>query len=432
MKEKLFLGVAREDITPPVGGHLFGYSTDIFSTEIHDPLNVTAFYLKQGDTKVLLINATVCLVNTRLSEQLRREACEITDVPFGNCMLCCTHTHSGPNVTCTPGWGEIDMEYVENIFRPRIMAAVRRATISPLPVTVGIGTGTSYVGINRRQLNPDNQVVLGQNPWGPFDPRMTVISFQAEDGSTIANIISYGAHGTAAGSHTAISRDWPGIMTDRLEELTGGLTAFFNGAAGDVGPRLSNGRTTGLANIHYVEEHGGLAAADAVRIYRTINCYRTADLACYAGVTRLPLKPRISPEEATARLKSLEGATSSLSTATRVHLQEILDSYENGYEDQEFIEVAQTVIRIGEIAFAGFPYELFSEIALRIDQASKIPIVLSLGYTNGHEQYFVTESAFCRGGYEVGVHKLACIQERVDNADWYLMKETVNNLNHLL
>ena len=73
-----------------------------------------------------------------------------------------------------------------------------------------------------------------------------------------------------------------------------------------------------------------------------------------------------------------------------------------------------------------------SEIALRIDQASKIPIVLSLGYTNGHEQYFVTESAFCRGGYEVGVHKLACIQERVDNADWYLMKETVNNLNHLL
>ena len=432
MKEALLLGVAREDITPPVGGHLFGYSTDIFSTEVHDPLQVTAFYLKQEQTTALMVNATICLVNTELSDRIRREICEASKVPFGHIMLCATHTHSGPNVTKSPGWGDIDMEYVEGIFLPRILSAVKNAAANTTAVTVGIGTGTSLVGINRRQLNADNQVVLGQNPWGPFNPEMTVISFRDAQENTVANIISYGAHGTAAGHHTAISRDWSGVMVDRLEELTGGLTAFFNGAAGDVGPRLTNGRTTGIDNIHYVEEHGGLAAADAVRIYRTINCYREADLACYAGVTRLPVKPRLSPEEATARLQALEGATSSLSTATRVHLQEILASYTNGYEEQEAVDVPQTLIRIGEVAFAGFPYELFSEIAMRIAQASTIPHVLSLSYTNGHEHYFVTESELCRGGYEVGVHKLAGLQEWVDDADWYLMKETVKNLKELL
>ena len=43
-------------------------------------------------------------------------------------------------------------------------------------------------------------------------------------------------------------------MIDRLEAATGTLTAFINGAEGDVGPRLTNGKTVG--NISLVEEHG--------------------------------------------------------------------------------------------------------------------------------------------------------------------------------
>ena len=41
--EKLYLGVAREIITPAIGGQLYGYRPDIFSESVEDDLTVTAY-----------------------------------------------------------------------------------------------------------------------------------------------------------------------------------------------------------------------------------------------------------------------------------------------------------------------------------------------------------------------------------------------------
>ena len=59
------------------------------------------------------------------------------------------------------------------------------------------------------------------NPWGPFDPTMTVIRVQGESGP-IGTIVHYGAHPTTFVSSTRIiTRDWPGVMADRVEKLSG-------------------------------------------------------------------------------------------------------------------------------------------------------------------------------------------------------------------
>jgi len=92
---------------------------------------------------------------------------------------------------------------------------------------------------------------------------MTVISFADEEGKVVANIVHYGMHGTCAGRNYEISRDWAGVMVDDVERVSGAITAFFNGAEGDVGPRLTNGLTTGNGDITYAERHGALAAHDA-------------------------------------------------------------------------------------------------------------------------------------------------------------------------
>lgn len=104
----------------------------------------------------------------------------------------------------------------------------------------------------------DGVVDFGQNPWGQQDKRMTVIAFQTPDGAPIANVVHYGAHCTAAGTNTEITRDWAGVMIDRLEAESGAPTLFLNGAAGDVGPRLTNGKTKATSN--YVMELGSVAA----------------------------------------------------------------------------------------------------------------------------------------------------------------------------
>lgn len=51
--KKLMLGVGREMITPPVGGHLYGYNSDIVSESVNDDLTVTAFYFKQNSKRRL-------------------------------------------------------------------------------------------------------------------------------------------------------------------------------------------------------------------------------------------------------------------------------------------------------------------------------------------------------------------------------------------
>lgn len=43
MDKKLFLGVAREDITPAVGTRLYGYQPNFYSEKIADNLTVCSF-----------------------------------------------------------------------------------------------------------------------------------------------------------------------------------------------------------------------------------------------------------------------------------------------------------------------------------------------------------------------------------------------------
>ena len=47
---------------------------------------------------------------------------------------------------------------------------------------------------------------------------MTVVSFKDYNQKPVASIVHYGAHCTAAGMNTEISRDWAGVMIDRLSE----------------------------------------------------------------------------------------------------------------------------------------------------------------------------------------------------------------------
>ena len=68
--ESLCLGGARENITPEIGGQLYGYRPNIFSESVADELTVTVYYFQQGKTKALMISGTVCLISTELSHSI--------------------------------------------------------------------------------------------------------------------------------------------------------------------------------------------------------------------------------------------------------------------------------------------------------------------------------------------------------------------------
>ena len=427
--DTLFFGAAREVITPPIGGQLYGYNPDIHSKEVADDLTATAFYFAQGDVKALMITATVCLIQTELAGEILDLISTSTGGPRGAILLSATHTHSGPNVAGSYGWGSIDRAYCDAIFIPKILCVAQQAVKNAVPATMKTAQGDSQVGINRRQLHPNNTIGLGQNPWAPYNPAMTVLSFADEKGKILGNLIHYGCHGTAAGGNTEITRDWSGHMTDALEAMNGGITAFFNGPEGDVGPRLSNGKTTG--NLSYVKELGAKAAADVLKIYSAGLTETPVTLQTITIETKVPLKPRIPQEDADAIRNKFKDFTVNLGGQIRYQMELILETYEKGEADLPSFDFDQTFIQLGNVVFVAFPFELFSEIGMRIDKFFPDLKVLSLSNTNGSAGYMVTQDALCRGGYEVEMHQYGRTQEYRDDADFYLFQTAVDTIQKL-
>ena len=431
MINQLKLGVSREIINPEVGCNLYGYNPNIYSTSINDDLTVTAFVFEYGAVKSVMVSATVCTVQVELSDKIRRIINEETGIPFENIMICATHTHSGPTMADSVGWGKANTDYVENVFVPGLVKAVKDANEKLVSVRVGISVGESLVGVNRRNLLDSEDPVFGQCLWGAFDPKMTVIAFRDLEGNPVANMIHYGAHATAAGSNTEVTRDWPGYMTDRLEYVSGATTAFFNGCEGNVGPRNTCGCTGGKGTIDWAAEVGYNAASDAVRIYKTIPDFADLDMETEAFPVRIKQLPRMSLEEAKAKQAELSADTVNLNGKKHEYYQNLIDSYENGYIDEEYCEFSQTLIRFGNYVFAALPYEAFAEIGLRIDQSCPDKRVISVALANGADGYFGTESAMCHGGYEIESFKMNRLQQLAPHADTALVKETLKNVANL-
>ena len=436
--EKLYLGVSKKDITPKVGSRLAGYRSDIYSSSVHDNLDVTAFSFMQGDRCAIMISATIVTLETDHADEIRARISKECNVPKENILIACTHTHSGPTTFGVLAFGERDEEYCENILVPRMIEAAKEATESRVPVTMGYETGKTYIGINRRELTIDNYVELGQNPWAPYDPRMTVISFKNSDGACVANMIHFGMHGTAAGSNREISQDFAGVMVRRMEILTGGVTAFFNGAQGDVGPRLTNGTTAANwdeGDIKYAEEIGGIAAHDAMKIWKSIKRFTTPHLNAYTSTMTLPVKPRPSLDEAKLQYAECLAAppetdsTRKVIAASRMaYYKNVIDSYEENYTEKEYDKQNETFVSLGKLKFAGTPFEPFCEISMRIQKERPEDEILLVACTNGRAGYLPTESELNRGGYEVISFRFSQIQPYADDTDWHFMKETLKNL----
>ena len=425
----LFVGVAREITTPEIGGLLFGYNNHTKSTSVHDDLTVTVLVLKSEDTSALLISASVCLIHDSVVKEISEKAGVAAGVSPNNVIVSATHTHSAPATTAFSrfnSFGTIDRDYCDKILIPKCVEAAKAAAGNLKPAKVGIGTTYSQVGINRRQLLQDDSVILGQNPWDPYDPTMTVISFVEADGEKpIANIVHLGAHLTAAGNNHEVTRDWAGVMIDRLDAESGAVSLFVNGTQGDVAPRMANGGSTG--DIQHVMEVGGLAAIDAVRAYKTIRTYYDEPLQVVHGNLEVPYAPPIPQEDIPAMLESC----GEWDRYKRSSLECLADMYKEGDLGPDSWAFRQVIFRIGPVLFVPFPFEVSSEIGLRLRTYSPYAHTLLLSCTNGSHSYMPAQSQICRGGYEINSFLWFRPRQLPNDTDRMLIEQNLNIISTL-
>ena len=429
---KLELGVSREIITPKLGGYFLGYGSKKVSDSVHDDLTVTAITFSYGKLRSMLVSVCLCLVNNELSDKIRFECGKAAGVPASNVILSCTHTHSGPYTESFDGF-PLDEEYINNILMPRSISAAKNSSLNMKSVKMGVASIDSRIGINRRQILSNNEVILGNNPWGPYDPELTVLSFKDDTDKTIANIVHVGAHCTAAGVITEVTRDWAGYMVDRLEAESGGVTAFVNGALGDVAPRMANGGSVG--DLKLTAELGGFAGAEAVRAYKDIRVYLDEDMSVALGEICIPNDPLMSRECVNKMLneyKAVPGFDSHRFIPGRIKkLEAVLHLHDNGEKGEDEFKFDQVLIRIGPVVFIPIPFEVSTDISMRLRELSKYGYTLILSCSNGSNSYLPTEDQICRGGYEIESFHWSRIRRLPNNTDWHMVSQNIDLMEKL-
>jgi len=195
-------------------------------------------------------------------------------------VLSSSHTHSGPG-----------REHAA-FFEERITRAVEAAVKDMFPARISAGHRSfPQLGFNRLVVREDGHAreswfgdghYTSENPeripFGPVDPEVGVIKVEDAAGRPRAIVMNYACHADVVCQNYAISADYPGAATRKVEEaFGGGLNCLFvQGAGGNIESLIISSRRTGpddpfRTDYSTIERVGGLLAYEAIKLARSLS-----------------------------------------------------------------------------------------------------------------------------------------------------------------
>lgn len=373
-------GMSRIDITPTLPVTLAGYaSRKELSQEVHDPLSARAVAFEEGSHHLVLVSIDNLGFYNDTAEPLRRAVLDACRLRPSELFLCAIHTHSAPTLTLNPEKGHSNNVEYTKWLEERLVEVVRSALDRLSAVRVGVGSGSSPVGANRREVVQDNagktRIVLGRNPAVLTDREVQVLKFTRPDRDELEGVLfAYATHSTSLGPRNdLISGDVHGLAEQFLEKYLGaGVVApGFAGASGDIDPwfRILPGFNTSNGWIPEPVLLGTMLGEEVVQVQSRIQ----------NGFTNGSIRTAIQSLELPRQANREAEASPAESPASFV----------------------MTVGCVGDIAFVGLGGEVFNEIGLAIKQASPFPHTFIFTHCNGAAGYVPTGPSYPEGGYEV-------------------------------
>lgn len=263
-------GVARSDITPPVGIYhrMWGAATHDRSTGVHRPLTATVLCLAPEDSTgaddcVAFIGVDHCLFWGAEMRRVLDGIAALSGLPADRIIVLFSHTHGaglmGLERKDLPG-GDLIEPYLDQL-TGTVGELVRQACNALQPAAIVYGVGRCDLATNRDYFDDHaGCYVCGFNPEGAADDTVAVARVTGAAGESLATIVNYACHPTTlAWDNTLISPDFVGALREVVESASGAPCLFIQGASGDIGPREGyvgdvavadrNGRQLGYAAL---------------------------------------------------------------------------------------------------------------------------------------------------------------------------------------
>jgi len=438
-------GVARIEITPPVGFRMQGAMRRIEpSVGIESPLLATALVLGDENSKVVIFDCDLIGFDLPLANEIRQTVSKRVGTPPSHVIVACTHTHNGPCTSRGNLGGVHDVAgtaeeiaaldaYISNLVG-QLAGLASVADGRRQPARVGGGRGEAAVAVNREELDTDGRIRVGRNPAGITDHSVEVLRIDDLNGKPIAVITNYAAHPVVMGYHTyLLSADYPGVVRRLVESATGATCLFLTGAAG-------NQAAVSFLQSDWGEQErmGGQIAGAAVRAFfeietRPHEVIRECDaslsnIALYhkefregpthqvfkvaSRMVSVPLQPLPSFAQAEANLAEANSTLEKLNrdkapttktapaSLVKRWAEGVLQKVEAGMK-QESLSFEIVGTRIDNCLLVAMPGEPFVEIGLGVKRRARAPHTIFGGYCNGVLAYWPSAETVARGGMAV-------------------------------
>ncbi len=391
---ELRVGTAVVDITPEHGTPMQAPQRPPFEVRLseaaHDPLQIKAIVLEVDGQKAALVVCDVTSLPTKMVEEARRLIRGLTNLDSTSVIISATHTHTAPQirprfVVKADADARRKTEDYIRLLPTHMAEAVRQADRQLVGSRVSVAHGhEDSISFNRRfrmrdgsiQTNPGKNdatmlhEILGAD--GPIDPEVGIVNFETTDGDPLATVVNFSLHLDTMGGNQP-SADFPFQLSKLLADVRGAemLTVFAPGASGNINhyDLLNADRIHREKNPRETARIGTILAGEVLKASRQLETLQVRELRAVREIVRLNMpveKGRFLAERFGNLPQFFDGEVDVM----------------NRDGTQQFDTEVQVIALGSDLAWVGFPGELFVELGLALKQVS--PFRFTMIHTLGN------------------------------------------------
>jgi neutral ceramidase len=398
----LSAGVARVDITPPLGLPLGCWAArSALARGAVEPLVAQALVLSDGERTAAIIATDLVFVGAGLAAVVRERVGDLTGLAPHTVSVHASHNHSAPSLargSTVGGLPDIPAferygEALGDLLAGAVYAAWRRLAPARIGSAVGHAPGLS-----------GNRVIKER----PVDDSITVVRIDRADGAPLAAIVNIAVHPITVGG---VSSGWDAEFIAPLREsfeaaVPGVECIFLQGCAGDVAPfDWWFGSAEATPHGYEARDRLGRGIGEAaLALYPSIETSAGARLAAESKWLELRRRRHgYDVVELRALLAGLEASPAPEwpeTWAPEVHTMTSAQMFPGGYQRGalamylDMVERAELPARaeivgiaVGDTAIVTNPFELFNQAGVRIKAASPFGTTLTAAYANDYAGY---------------------------------------------
>ena len=423
-EQPLWVGWATADITPPRPVALIGQLHKRISRGVRDPLTATVLALETrgdgGDTEqAVMVSCDLLFIQRAVQQRLQEKVrAQLSDLDARKLFLNATHTHTGPGFVDSTFKGLYDVsqdagvmkasEYTE-FFLERVASAVVRAWKDRKPAALSWALSHAVVGLNRRAHFFDGSTVMYGNTGaanfshveGHTDHAVDLLFLWGPEGNLTGLVINLACTSQETENLNEISADFWHDVREELRKRHGADLAVFPqcSAAGDQSP-------------HPIYRKQAEQVMDARR-----GLSRRQEIARRIANAVDDVLP-VAKADVKARLVFRH-------TVAGVDLPEHDPPATPFYETDSVRPIELHVLRLGDVAMATSPFELYLDYGTRIEARSRAVLTMLVQLSCAASGYLPTERAVQGGGYSADKFVVGPVGGQV------LVEETVRRINEL-